>query len=308
VIGHRYRIDRILGIGGMAAVMDAQHGLSGQHLAIKMVPAACTRNVERLHHEAKILAQIRHPAIVALYDLDWSAPFQAWYLVEPFLEGRDLQEELSEQGPLDANEVCRWIEPAMEGLSVLHAQGIVHRDLKPENLVLTCDARGHPFVTVIDFGIARQLGEPDPEDTEPFVLGSPCSMSPEQIQATHQIGPQSDVWSLGVTLYRLVTGKKPFRAPSHQALLERIMTTDPEPADVVNPALSSHFGWILARAMKRSLTQRYASVQQMLQDLRACEPYQARTSCSRETDRAKKPAVRIPPTPTLSRVPTQALP
>src|SRR5450755_319444 len=215
VLAGKYRIEAVLGEGGMGIVLSATHIELGSRVAIKVLRPELAHTedaVSRLLVEARSAASIRSEHVARVLDvgrLESGLPF----LVLEHLEGRDLQQILARSGRLASQVAVDFVLQACQALSEAHSAGIVHRDLKPENLFLTYRADGTPVVKVLDFGISKRLSHDGREAarTNPSeLLGSPLYMAPEQMKGSVSIDARVDIWSLGVVLYELCTGQSPF--------------------------------------------------------------------------------------------------
>jgi WD40 repeat protein/serine/threonine protein kinase len=271
VLAGRYRIERLIGSGGMGVVFAAKHLDLEELRAIKLMHPGedqNARSLERFLREPRAAARLRSEHVAKIYDvgkLDSGAPF----IVMEYLEGIDLRALLARRGVIPAEEAALYIAQACDALAEAHALGIVHRDLKPANLFLTTRANGSPCVKVLDFGISKlqaRDGAAAGDDLTQTndVVGSPNYMSPEQMRATRDVDGRADVWSLGVILYELVTGKKPFpgvRAPEiHAMVLER----RPRPPSAWRPDLPPGFDAVILRCLEKDRANRMPSAASLM--------------------------------------------
>jgi hypothetical protein len=225
LLAGKYRIDRIIGQGGMGMVVAATHIHLQQQVALKFLLPEFLNNtqvVERFVREARASAALRGEHVCRVSDvgaLDMGAP----YIVMELLEGVDLATLLVQQGTMQVAQACDYVLQASIGVAEAHGMSIVHRDLKPANLFLTRRPDGTPQIKVLDFGIAKAQGDSNLNLTKTTsILGSPGYMSPEQLRSSKDVDIRSDIWSLGVILYELVTGRPPFTGESITELAIRV--------------------------------------------------------------------------------------
>ena len=238
ILGGRYQVERVLGRGGMGYVVAARHLHLDQRVAIKLLLAEHLEEpliVERFLREARASVRLRSEHVGRVFDagrFDDGVP----YLVMEYLEGHDLAVELRTTKQLPVAVAIDFILQACEALAEAHQLGIIHRDLKPANLFIARDADGTTKIKVLDFGISKVADDPSSDLTRTrVVMGSPPYMSPEQLRASRDVDPRSDVWSLGVVLYQLVAGRLPFVGASITDLALRISTDPPEPLGLAEP-------------------------------------------------------------------------
>ncbi len=236
VVADRWRISRELGRGGVGAVFEALDA-NGERAAIKvLLPEWSSHDevLERFAREARVLMRLSTPHVGKLLDVGNLEPSQGGlpFLVLEYLEGTDLGRLLESQGPVPFRQAFGWAADACDGVAEAHALGVVHRDLKPSNVFLARTPRDPALVKVLDFGIAAgdpTGGAPAKLTSTRAVVGSPAYMSPEQMMAASEVGPQSDIWSMGVLLYELITGKIPFPGASALEIFATVMMHSPTP-------------------------------------------------------------------------------
>ncbi len=264
----KYRIDKVLGQGGMGVVVAAHHVDLGQRYAIKfLLPTGLTQEeaVARFLREARASARLQSEHVARVHDvgnMENGAP----YMVMEYLEGSDLKALLTKQGPLPAETAMSYLAQVCDAIGEAHAAGIVHRDLKPANLFLVRRRNGSPCVKVLDFGISKHLGGEEVDLTSTnATLGSPLYMSPEQISKSKTVDARTDIWALGVILYELLTGRSPFRAGTALEVVSRILQEEPVPVRQLRPDVPERAEVIIARCLRKRREERFQSVDEILQ-------------------------------------------
>ncbi|MDS1112559.1 protein kinase [Gordonia westfalica] len=253
VLEDRYRIDAPIARGGMSAVYLGVDLRLGREVAVKVMDSRYSGDpqfLRRFEFEARAVAGLKHPGLVAVYDqgIDNGIAF----LVMELVDGGSLRELLRERGPMPPHAVVAVAEPVLGGLGTAHAAGLVHRDVKPEN-VLISDAGE---VKVADFGLVRAVAEAGVTSAS-VILGTAAYLSPEQVESTHA-DARSDVYSMGVMMFELLTGRTPFHGDSPLALAYQRLTFDvPAPGDVI-AGVPVEFDEIVLRATERNPADRYA--------------------------------------------------
>jgi len=266
LIADRYRVDALIGEGGMALVYRGTDTTLDRRVAIKILRPGLSEQhdvVARFRREAHAAAKLNHPNIVQIYDT--GVDDGRYYIVMEYLPEMNLKEVIKRYAPLPLDKVVEFAVACCEGLAHAHRQGIVHRDIKPHNVLFTDDGRAK----LSDFGIAAAAGEAGlTEDGK--VLGSAHYISPEQAQGA-AAGPLSDIYSLGVTLYEAVTGRLPFNGETAADIAAQHLREAPPSPRSVNPDIPPAAEFIIQKAMARDPQRRYRSADEMLADLRKLE-------------------------------------
>jgi hypothetical protein len=272
-VAGKYVVEKRLGAGGMGVVLAVRHKELGERYALKlMLPAASASDParERFAREAKAAARLKSEHVARAIDFGFLSDGGAPFMVLELLEGQNLAERLSERGPLEPREIARLMLDACDALREAHAEGIVHRDLKPANLFCTPRRDGTTVLKVLDFGIAKTLAQDSAALTKTATtMGSPFYMSPEQMRSAKSADARSDVWSLGVTMFELATGRLPFvgETVTEVAILV-IEAAVPSPTTYV-PDLPPEFVQIVLRCLQKDPARRYADVEDLAEDLAA---------------------------------------
>jgi serine/threonine-protein kinase len=277
VLAGKYRVERVLGAGGMGVVVAARHLQLDAPVAMKFMTqetAAEGHLVARFLREARATARLRGEHVVRVSDigeLDSGAPF----MVMEFLEGQDLSALLDSLGPPPVTSAVEYAIQACEGLDEAHRAGIVHRDVKPANLFLTRRPNGTACIKVVDFGISKAVTMVDPSHAlhstnTRAVFGSPMYMAPEQMRAARDVDLRADIWSLGATLYELLTGVVPFAAESLLDLAYRIANEPPAPLRVRRPEVPYELEQVVLRCLEKNPRHRFANVREVAA---ALEPF-----------------------------------
>src|SRR5258706_946699 len=264
----RYLIQSELGRGAMGVVYKATDSVLERMVAVKTVNMALERDgtdkfEARFYLEARAAGSLNHPNIVTVYDVGKAGDIA--YIAMEFIEGEELRTLLGEGRPLPVEKAVSIAAQVADGLSYAHQHGVVHRDIKPANIMV---APSGP-VKITDFGIARMRSSGDLTQTG-MMLGSPKYMSPEQVigkRADHR----SDVFSLGIILYEMLTGTAPFNGDNVTALMYQIVNFIPPAPSVVNATVPELLDYIVAKMLTKALEERYQSAQDVARDLRECE-------------------------------------
>ncbi|WP_437876234.1 serine/threonine-protein kinase [Sorangium sp. So ce513] len=263
VLAGKYRVERVLGQGGMGIVVGAWHLHLDEPVAIKVLRdelAADPVIIERFLREARAAAKIKSRHVVRVTDAD-RLPSGAPYIVMEWLDGGDLASIVEREGPMDPPRAARHVIEACEALGEAHALGIVHRDLKPSNLFAARQPDGSTCTKIVDFGISKLLGE-ELTRTE-VALGTPSYMAPEQMTSARSVDARADIWALGVILYKLVTGTVPFRASTPSELGMRVLFGEPTPPEQERPDLPPGLGQVILRCLQREPARRFATAAEL---------------------------------------------
>ena len=256
----RYEILEIIGSGAHGRVARAHDPMIGRLVAIKLFPKelASGEARQRFIQEARVVGQLSHPSIITLHDMGIDEATQTPYLVMEYLEGQPL-DRILDKGSVPFPRACAWAAEVACALGVAHRKGVIHGDVKPANMLITDDGR----LKLMDFGMAR-LASRDSKATP--LVGTPAYWCPEQILGKPQ-DARSDLFSLGVVLYEMVTGKRPFDADSLQAICSRVLSSTPLPPSHANPSVPSNFDGIVARCLAKDPAARYAPAEALAEEL-----------------------------------------
>jgi dienelactone hydrolase len=269
-VGHtvsHYRVTERLGGGGMGIVYKAVDTRLNRFVALKFLSASLTKDPEakeRFIHEAQAASALDHPNICTIHEID-ETPDQELFLTMAYYEGETLKHRI-ERGPVPVDEAVDIALQVAQALSRAHESGIVHRDIKPANLMLPKDGP----VKIVDFGLAKLVGHSELTKTGTTV-GTVAYMAPEQIRGA-EAGPAADVWGVGVVLYQMLSGTRPFEGKDDLAIVSKILDEAPQPLAAARPGLPDALLRIVARALDKNVAHRYPTATELLADLKA---YQA---------------------------------
>jgi serine/threonine-protein kinase len=276
VIAGKYRIDCALGSGGMGAVFQVTHRVTGKRFALKwLLPQVSAHGdaAQRFIREAQVAGRFEHPNVVEVYDV--GSEGDSFYMVMELLEGESLAERVERAGPLAVTEACELLIPCLRGVAEAHAAGIVHRDLKPANLFICQPTRQFPaFAKVLDFGISKMSGAPGGElgggmTKSGTLIGTPHYMPLEQMRGK-AVDHRADIYAFGVVMYQVLSGKLPYPADSFSDLVLMLAHETPQPLDQIVRRLPRGISQVIAKAMSRDAADRYQSVEELIAVL---EPY-----------------------------------
>ena len=263
-LGGRYLLSGLLGAGGMAEVFLAHDRILGRDLALKVLKehyAKDERFVGRFRREARSAAALNHPNVVQIYD-QGRAEDGRYYIAMEYVPGGSLEDLILRRGPLGPSEAARLASQVAEALHAAHIRGIVHRDIKPQNVLL--DKAGN--AKVADFGIALAASRTSTSGTN-LLFGTPSYMSPEQAMG-ERVGPESDLYSLGVVLYEMLTGTVPFAAEGALATAMKHLTELPLPPTKRNASVPEAMDALVMKLLSKDPEDRYPNAAQLIEDLR----------------------------------------
>ena len=268
LVAEKYRVERVLGAGGMGVVFMARHIHLDDVVALKVLSPDLLDSeqaVVRFRREAQAAAKLKNENVVRVFDVGvhrGSLP----YLVMEYLEGGDLAQMIRGGGPLSVEQAADVLIQACSAVSAAHHLGIIHRDLKPSNLFCVPRADGGFKVKVVDFGISRVSEGPMDEQgitVTGHIVGSPSYMSPEQMRSSHRVDARSDIWSLGVVLYECLTGKLPFPATTYAEVCVKVTQDPPEPLVEREPPVPAALAAVVLRCLEKDRERRFATAAEL---------------------------------------------
>jgi serine/threonine-protein kinase len=275
-VADKYRIESMIGSGGMSVVFGATHLITGRRFAIKWlspVPGTDVReSTQRFIREAQVANRFTHPNVVEVYDVGETRG--AYYMVMEWLDGESLAAKLERDGTLPFEKACELLVPCMLGIDDAHSAGIIHRDLKPANIFLCAPTRHAPLrAKVLDFGVSKLLERARGGDLlspvvtkSGMVVGTPYYLAPEQLRSV-PVDQRSDVYAFGVILYQVLSGAMPFPSENFAELVVQIATGTPTPLRELVPTLPPSVEHIVAKAMARDPDERYPDVRSLVSAL-----------------------------------------
>jgi serine/threonine-protein kinase len=298
VLAGKYRLDSLLGAGGMGVVVGATHLQLQQRIAIKFMSPLLMYSedaVERFLREARLAARIQSEHVVRVFDvasLEDGTP----YIVMEYLEGEDLRTSLQRLGRFSVPDAVDCVLQASEAIAEAHVAGVVHRDLKPGNLFACRRRDGSQLVKVLDFGVSKllrksELMQQHGLSTGPHVMmGSPLYSSPEQIRASNAVDARSDIWALGAILYELVSGRPPFHGATLLELCSNVMRATAPPLAAVLPGLPPEFEAVVARSLEKVRSRRFGTIAEFARALAPFAPSRSLLSVERIENVIRSPA------------------
>ena len=278
LLAGKYRVERILGEGGMGVVVAAHHELLDQHVAVKLLytDIADREAQSRLLLEARACAKLQSEHVARVVDVDTGADGLPFIVME-LLEGADLCQIADSRGALPRWLVVDYVLQALEGLAHAHSRGIVHRDLKPSNLFLTNRPDGTQIIKILDFGISKSTDPNTGEGTERkkalqltggrAVLGSPPYMSPEQVRSPKTVDARTDIWALGILMYELLTNSMPFGGDEMNETFAQILEKEPQPIRGVVNGVPEGLEQVVMKCLAKKRDDRFADVGELARAL-----------------------------------------
>ncbi len=274
ILAGKYRVDGVLGEGGMGIVVRAHHEVLQQQVALKFLTGAATTNgdaVTRFLREARAAVKLQSEHVARIIDvgtLETGSPF----MVMELLEGADLSDVVRTRGPMHIAQAVDCVLQAIDAIAEAHAIGIIHRDLKPSNLFLASRADGTDVIKVLDFGISKAtfVGESAAQaalTATQAVMGSPLYMSPEQFRSAKKVDPRTDLWSLGVILYELLTGRAPFDGESMGEVFAAVLENEPASVCASRPDVPAALEAVIMRCLRKSAMDRFANAGELARAL-----------------------------------------
>jgi eukaryotic-like serine/threonine-protein kinase len=288
VLLERYRIERVLGSGGMGTVHEATQLALDRRVALKVLHPALTVDrslVARFRREAKVMAGLRHPNVVEVIDAGHEGALV--FLVMEYLTGVPLSARVEAESPMAPGALLPLVLPVARALSFVHARGIVHRDVKPDNIFLVREEDGSVTPKLLDFGIARPVSSENSITATGMILGTPAYMAPEQAWGLKEITPAADQWAFAAMLYEALGGEIPHQCATPHALIVRRVSEPARPLSELRPDLDPALAAAVMRALATEVPDRYESMDAMID---ALAPFAAEPASGALAPPASKPA------------------
>jgi serine/threonine-protein kinase len=295
ILDHKYRVEKLIGLGGMAAVWAGVNKRTGKRVVLKMILQSLADSEEvreRFRREALAAGRINHPNVVTVFDVFDHEGRDC--IVMELLLGEPLADRLARQGLMDPDEAFALLLPALRGVAAAHAHHVIHRDLKPHNIFLCTSADGEYITTkVLDFGISKVMlpsGQAGDLTLAGKSMGTPSYMAPELANGSRTLDRRTDVYGFGAVLYEALSGHRPFQEFSGLQLLEHIIKEAPQPIASFRPDLSPEVVAVIERAMAKDPKDRYRSVESLIGAIESLLP-------ATTISRALTPVVGVPVIP-----------
>lgn len=264
-LANTYRIDKVLGEGGMGRLYEAEHVRVDRRFAVKVVhhPLAQREDIRaRFDREARVMSRIRSDHVVDVVDVV-RAPDGRTCIVTELLQGVDLEQHLAQSnGKVSVAEAVVLVRQCLRGLSAAHAHKVVHRDLKPSNLFVAKDTTGNLSVKILDFGVAKIAGDAEMTSTG-VIVGTPAYMAPEQARSSTSADARSDLYAVGAVLYRMLTGQSPYGGADANGTLIRLMEEAPERPSLIERTIPAGLEAVIEKAMARDPMERYQTADEL---------------------------------------------
>lgn len=266
-----YELLEQIGAGGMGLVYRARQLAADRTVALKLIrsdrlssadPALREEVLERFRTEAQATAKLEHPNVVGIYDVNTSDPDCPWFSMQ-YVEGQTLN-ELLQDGPLSCRQSAEFCVQIVRGIAAAHGQQILHRDMKPQNVFVRAADRQ---LLVGDFGLAKLAVDDSQQTTDDAILGTPAYMSPEQVRDSAGVAEATDIWAVGATLYRMLTGRPPFQGATPMDTLRQVLDHEVTPPAKLNPQVDRDLDTICLKCLQKQPAQRYATADELLKDL-----------------------------------------
>ncbi|MBW2455047.1 MAG: protein kinase [Deltaproteobacteria bacterium] len=285
ILEGKYRIERVIGEGGMGVVVAAEHLTLQQAVAIKFLRVHQEPTLrERFLREARAASRIASEHVARVHDVGTLADGTP-YMVMELLKGMDLDELVRQEGPLPIPRAVTFLLQACEALAEAHSVGIVHRDLKPANLFLAQRPDGREVIKLLDFGVSKQLADltdsPNPLTNTNSILGSPQFMAPEQLVSSRDVDRRADIWSLGIVLHELLTARPAFPAPTVVEMYSAILRDEPERVRTTRPDVPAELETIILRCLEKDAELRFTTIAELTDGLAPFAPPEAQVSAQR---------------------------
>jgi serine/threonine-protein kinase len=267
IIAGRYRLEEVIGSGGMGVVVAAHHVELDERVAVKFLSPAALADPEataRFDREVRAAARLRNEHIARVYDAG-KLPDGARYMVLEYLDGEDLAAKVRREGPLEPSVAVRYLLQACSAVLEAHGKGIIHRDIKPANLFVIGRPDGADVVKILDFGVMKRIGgaqpSADPQQTEPgTIIGTPFYTSPEQLRGSASVDGRTDIWALGATLYELLSATPPFPGKTYAQIIANVLEAAPTPLVELRPNVPRNLANVVMRCLEKDPADRYQSV------------------------------------------------
>jgi serine/threonine-protein kinase len=267
VIAGRYRLEEVIGSGGMGVVVAAHHIELDERVAVKFLSPSALADPEaiaRFDREVRAAARLRNEHIARVYDAG-KLPDGARFMVLEYLDGEDLAARVRRVGPLEPRVAVRYLLQACSAVLEAHGKGIIHRDIKPANLFVIERPDGTESVKILDFGVMKRVGgaqpNADPQQTEPgTIIGTPFYTSPEQLRGSASVDGRTDIWALGATLYELLTATPPFPGKTYAQIIANVLEAAPMPMGELRPSVPEKLAAVVMRCLEKDPGDRYESI------------------------------------------------